>query len=539
MNKMLKSAAIFAICLITLLGAGSIAYADAMSSVWAFSGYEQFKSGLDLSVQTEDRSGNGWQWKAKERQLILSGAKFYFPDEGLTLPDGAEIVLNTGKRNVMIGEGIYGSNTVYGLGDITISGSGELNIYSDDDGLITEGDVILSGGTLNVYAAYDGMTVEGVCCIEAGSLSIDSSEAGLGCSNYVQQGGIVCINSYGTGLWSDSVVMEAGELQVESLDAGIYTEQLEMNGGLIELAAARMGIMMYEGDCIINDGVLKIKGYKSYDLMCGIDWLGSGQFIMHDGEVEITTCQCNNKEMIMNYALGSVVDAEALDKRRIVIDGGKMSLSGGQAIMITTNYYALENDESKVPLPEEIIQINTDRMDMDGLQVGKVKQTLNTKEGETWYRYTYGLTKDDQIVSNAVLTAKQSIEQSAGITRLYIDGREIALSSIGGKVYIDENGRTMMPLRALSEAMGCTTRWDAGDQSITITTEQGEMIIFYLDQKTYWVNGEQRQMDTTAISLPPGRAYVPLRFAVEGLGAQVEMTSEANGISNIMITARK
>lgn len=46
-------------------------------------------------------------------------------------------------------------------------------------------------------------------------------------------------------------------------------------------------------------------------------------------------------------------------------------------------------------------------------------------------------------------------------------------------------------------------------------------------------------MDTTAVSLPPGRTHVPLRFVAERWGAQVEMSSEADGTARIMITTGK
>ena len=189
MKKLWKSAAVLSVCLIAWLGVNTAAYADVKSSVWILSGYEHFSGGLDLSAQTGDRSGNGWQWKAKEQQLILNGAKLYFTDDGVTLPDGAEIVLSADKRNVLIGEMDYGGSTMNGTGNLKISGSGELNIYSDNDGLTVEGEVILSGGTVNIYADDYGLSAGETCRIEAGNLMVDSTYTGLQCTEYIQQGG--------------------------------------------------------------------------------------------------------------------------------------------------------------------------------------------------------------------------------------------------------------------------------------------------------------------------------------------------------------
>ena len=37
-------------------------------------------------------------------------------------------------------------------------------------------------------------------------------------------------------------------------------------------------------------------------------------------------------------------------------------------------------------------------------------------------------------------------------------------------------------------------------------------------------------MDTTAVSLPPGRTHVPLRYVAESLGATVNASATAEGM---------
>ena len=529
MKKLWKSAAVLSVCLIAWLGVNTAAYADVKSSVWILSGYEHFSGGLDLSAQTGDRSGNGWQWKAKEQQLILNGAKLYFTDDGVTLPDGAEIVLSADKRNVLIGEMDYGGSTMNGTGNLKISGSGELNIYSDNDGLTVEGEVILSGGTVNIYADDYGLSAGETCRIEAGSLMVDSTYTGLQCTEYIQQGGTVRMHTNNNAVWSESLVMNAGELYIEATVEGIYTDQFEMNGGLVDLAAAREGLAVREGNCIINDGTLQIKGYKSYKPLRGIYFYDKGQLIMHGGQLDITTCQCDNDDLLMNYAIGGVLDPAANDQRRVIIDGGEIKLSGKRVIEFVTGAPTGEIDESQMPLPEDVLQIDPTLVEMNGLQVGRIKQIA---EGRHFEWYLYSMFEEGQPAQNAVLTAR-----SSRIGGVYIDGKEISWNAADkGEFYIDENGRAMVPLRALTEAMGCTAVWQEDDQSIVITDKQGTTIVFYLDQTTYWVNGEKRDMDTAAISLPPGRTYIPLRFAAESLGAQVKMIDEAEEGFRITIT---
>lgn len=54
----------------------------------------------------------------------------------------------------------------------------------------------------------------------------------------------------------------------------------------------------------------------------------------------------------------------------------------------------------------------------------------------------------------------------AGGVRVLVDG--VPLDASGA--YINEDGVTMIPLRAVSEAMGCTVGWDAAAQTVSITS---------------------------------------------------------------------
>lgn len=56
----------------------------------------------------------------------------------------------------------------------------------------------------------------------------------------------------------------------------------------------------------------------------------------------------------------------------------------------------------------------------------------------------------------------------------------VSIAADDGKIYIDSNGRTMVPLRTLAEAMQFTVSWNAADKSITIVDGPKGIVVFRL-----------------------------------------------------------
>lgn len=82
------------------------------------------------------------------------------------------------------------------------------------------------------------------------------------------------------------------------------------------------------------------------------------------------------------------------------------------------------------------------------------------------------------------------------------------------------NGRTMVPIRAVIEAMGGTLTWTAKEQRLEITLKSKQLQL--------WVNRTTANLDGKQLTLdvPPtiinNRTMVPLRFVSENLGCKVE-----------------
>lgn len=89
-----------------------------------------------------------------------------------------------------------------------------------------------------------------------------------------------------------------------------------------------------------------------------------------------------------------------------------------------------------------------------------------------------------------------------------------------GYAYVDANGRTTMPLRAVVELLDLEVAYQESDRSITIKNTAAGTVKFFLGSSTYTVNGQAFFMDTAPAAIG-GRAHVPVRYLVEGIGGSV------------------
>jgi hypothetical protein len=81
------------------------------------------------------------------------------------------------------------------------------------------------------------------------------------------------------------------------------------------------------------------------------------------------------------------------------------------------------------------------------------------------------------------------------------------------------NGRVMVPLRAIFEALGATVQWNPVDQSI-VATKGNTAIRLQIGSTAAFNNGVQVTLDA-APQIEGGRTLVPVRFVGEALGAEV------------------
>ncbi len=87
-----------------------------------------------------------------------------------------------------------------------------------------------------------------------------------------------------------------------------------------------------------------------------------------------------------------------------------------------------------------------------------------------------------------------------------------------------KEGRTLIPVRAITEGFGAVVDWNKEDKIVTITKGDLE-IVFQLNDGKVFVNDEESEIDVPA-QIMNSRTIVPLRFIVEKLGLKIDYDQE-------------
>lgn len=122
------------------------------------------------------------------------------------------------------------------------------------------------------------------------------------------------------------------------------------------------------------------------------------------------------------------------------------------------------------------------------------------------------------ILLAVVLMMASVVTALANDARVLLDGYFLEVNGV-----IVE-GRTLLPVRALSEAVGGEVDWDGELRQVTVTYEK-TVILLTIDSHTAYVNGVAELLDVPALIID-GSTFLPLRFIGENLGLAVSWVQE-------------
>ncbi len=122
---------------------------------------------------------------------------------------------------------------------------------------------------------------------------------------------------------------------------------------------------------------------------------------------------------------------------------------------------------------------------------------------------------------------------SANTITVFVDGKKVHFSDVEP---IIEDGRVLVPLRAVQESFGSTISWDQQSRKITSLKTKGNQqtrLVYQLDFPYViqnYQNGSQQQQLVEKIDVPAklvqNRTMVPLRSATESMGYSVHWSQK-------------
>jgi hypothetical protein len=108
--------------------------------------------------------------------------------------------------------------------------------------------------------------------------------------------------------------------------------------------------------------------------------------------------------------------------------------------------------------------------------------------------------------------------------QLYVNGEE---PSMEVRPFI-RDGSTLVPFRAISEALKADVSWNAEERSVTVT-RNGITVKLFIDSTTAYVDGKEVTLEVAA-SITEGNTVVPVRFISEALKAAVKWENETKSV---------
>lgn len=123
------------------------------------------------------------------------------------------------------------------------------------------------------------------------------------------------------------------------------------------------------------------------------------------------------------------------------------------------------------------------------------------------------------ILSACAIMISSAAVVSADDIKVIVDSKPVTFD----QQPVIEDGRTLVPMRAIFEAMGCDVQWEAASQKIT-ASNSGKTITMNINNVNMRV-AEQSGITNVTLDVPPqiygGRTLVPVRAISEALGANV------------------
>lgn len=129
------------------------------------------------------------------------------------------------------------------------------------------------------------------------------------------------------------------------------------------------------------------------------------------------------------------------------------------------------------------------------------------------------------VITMTMLTCGNPVTLAYPNPTVYLDGRQLSFD-VPAQII---SGRTMVPMRAIFQELGANIQWDETNQ--TVRSTKGSLTFYMgIGSNVYTVNGRPCISDVSA-RIVNGRTLVPLRAVSEGLGCAVNYNAASNTVT--------
>jgi outer membrane protein assembly factor BamB len=272
-------------------------------------------------------------------------------------------------------------------------------------------------------------------------------------------------------------------------------------------------------DIVVKPTSMQFKSGETKDLACQLDT----QNMMPGNQYE--------RELIIKYDGGvltipvkistSVDRIDCLDVTPKRLDFEYVSRGGKK----TLNLKVFSSRKAMYSLKPSSawIELSTDRIELDAQESFDLTVTIQPSAMPSGQSFTGSIEiTDDQGICKFVAVPvfietdeRISLVLTVDSDQAYLNKKPVKMDAPARII----NGRTMVPIRFISESFGCKVEWDPKEGKVTII--RNDITIRLWKGRNYAkVNEEEKTLDSPPIIIK-GRTYVPLRFISEPFGAKV------------------
>ena len=103
--------------------------------------------------------------------------------------------------------------------------------------------------------------------------------------------------------------------------------------------------------------------------------------------------------------------------------------------------------------------------------------------------------------------------------KISINNRPVHFTPASGEPFVDQTNRTQVPFRSTMESFGCVVNWDGAHQT-AVAEKDGTVVEVPIGEPYIVKNGRQIANDTSAL-IKENHTYLPIRAVLEAFGASV------------------